>query len=115
MPAQLLVRDLRVEKVAAWLREWSTTLAARARALGFDVPMRHAPGIVGLRPSSAMPDAVTIVGRMQASQPRPVLVSERFGVIRISPHLYNDHDDLECLVSALAAAVGHASSGRSRL
>ena len=43
--------------------------------------------------------------RLAALKPRPVLVSERLGVIRVSPHLYNTPDDLRCLLDGLREAV----------
>ena len=79
--------------------------AAQAAALGFEVPPRHAPGIVGLRTGAGMPPAAELVRRLAALKPRPVLVSERLGVIRVSPHLYNTPDDLRCLLDGLREAV----------
>ena len=54
-----------------------------------------------------MPDAETIVGRLKkrSNTRRAVLVSDRLGAIRISPHLYNTRNDLECLLAALKDAV----------
>jgi len=77
----------------------------QAAALGFEVPPRHAPGIVGLRTGAGMPPAAELVRRLAALKPRPVLVSERLGVIRVSPHLYNTPDDLRCLLDGLREAV----------
>ena len=81
-------------------------LAARARALGFRVPVRHAPCIVGLWPDPrAMPSAEAIVAALAARKPRPVVVGARFGAIRVSPHAYNTRADLEVLLRGLADAV----------
>ena len=77
----------------------------RAAALGFAAPPKHAPGIVGLRPGPGLPDAATIVRRLKGIKPRPVLVSERFGAIRIAPYVYNTRADLELLISGLRDAV----------
>lgn len=81
-------------------------LAARARALGFRVPTRHAPCIVGLWPNPrTMPSAEEIVASLAARQPRPIVVGARFGAIRVSPHAYNSRADLEALLRGLADAV----------
>ena len=61
-----------------------------------------------------MPDAATIVRQLARRQPRPVLVSERLGAIRVSPHLYNTEGDLEELVAALREAASK-SAPTSRL
>ena len=103
-----LVEELRVDRVSEWLSAYTAEIARRASGLGFSAPRRHAPGIVGLRPDpQTMPDAATIVRRLKVggAARRPVLVSERLGAIRISPHVYNTREDLERLISALQEAV----------
>jgi len=135
---RLIVDDLGVERIASALHAHTQRIATAARALGFRVPPRHAPNMVGLRPSDAMPDADTIVQRLaQASlrpflspgrrhdteprsafalpclalpclaqrKPKPVLVSERLGVIRIAPHVYNTADDIEALLEGLRDSI----------
>ena len=57
-----------------------------------------------------MPDAATIVERLGKRQPKPVLVSERLGAIRVSPHLYNTREDLIALIEGLKEAVGQADA-----
>ncbi len=88
--------------------------SAQAAALGFEVPPRHAPGIVGLRTGAGMPPAAELVRRLAALKPRPVLVSERLGVIRVSPHLYNT-PDLHCLLDGLRLYAREAVRPASRL
>lgn len=105
---KLLVDDVRVDRLSEWLTRYTGEIARRAATLGFRTPTRHAPGIVGLWPDPAtMPDAETIVGRLKkrSNTRRAVLVSDRLGAIRISPHLYNTRNDLECLLAALKDAV----------
>ena len=111
---KLLVREIGAAPLNAWLASYTAAIAHAARALGFRVPSRHAPGIVGLWPSREMPDAATIVRQLASRQPRPVLVSERLGAIRVSPHLYNTEGDLEELVAALREAASK-SAPTSRL
>ena len=102
---KLVVDDIGVHRLAPWLGEYTGAIAAGARALGFRVPSKHAPHIVGLRPGHGMPDAATIVERLARRRPKPVLVSERLGAIRISPHVYNTREDLEVLLAGLRDAV----------
>ena len=103
---RLLVHDVGVARLAAWLAAYTAALAHGARRLGFRVPAKHAPGIVGLRPDPAtMPDAETIVKRLAARAARPVLVSERLGAIRVSPHMYNTRADLDALLEGLRDAL----------
>ena len=110
---RLVVDEIGVGNLERWLAGFTAAVAAAARALGFRVPARHAPGIVGLRPAPTMPDAATIVRRL-AARPRPILVSERLGAIRVSPHVYNTHADLTELLTGLGEAVG-AVAPASRL
>ena len=51
----------------------------------------------------------------KAKAPPVVLVSERLGAIRISPHVYNTVADLEALIEGLREAVGRAGVGQARL
>ena len=46
--------------------------------------------------------------------PRPVLVSDRMGWIRVSPHIYNDEKEADELLAALAQALA-ALAPRARL
>ena len=113
---KLLVHDLGVERLSAWLSTYTGEVARRAALLGFTAPAKHAPGIVGLRPGVGLPDAATIVRRLKDISPRPVLVSERFGAIRVAPHIYNTSEDLECLMRGLRVAVtGEGAPRVSRL
>lgn len=103
---RLLVDDIGIDRLARWLSSYTAAIAHAARGLGFRVPLKHAPGIVGLRPSPSMPGAPTIVSKLAQRKPRPVLVSERLGAIRISPHVYNTKAELAELIDALRDAVG---------
>ena len=107
---KLLVEDIGIHRLSAWLAGYTAAIAFAATALGFSVPRHHAPGILGLRPASSMPDAATIVEQLGKRQPKPVLVSERLGAIRVSPHLYNTREDLIALIEGLKEAVGQAGA-----
>ena len=101
---RLLVEELTVARVAAQLGAFTAEVGKQARALGFDVPPRHAPNIIGLRPTAAMPDADAIVAAL-AARPLKIIVGARLGVIRVSPHLYNDQRDLDHLIEGLRDAI----------
>jgi selenocysteine lyase/cysteine desulfurase len=113
---RLLVHEIRIPRLVRHLSALTAEVASRAVALGFEVPERHAPGIVGLRPAPWMPSSTALVAAL-ARQPRKVLVSDRLGSIRVSPHLYNTRGDVEQLISGLADAVGRepARAPRPRL
>ena len=106
----LLVRELGVPRVAAELRRLTSDIGRRARTLGFRVPRLHAPNIIGLRPSAGMPSSKALVDALKA-RPLPVLVGERLGAIRVSPHLYNGPSDLDALFEGLREALT-AAAGR---
>jgi len=103
----LLLRSLTVRRVVETLRDYTSEIASRAKSLGFEVPPRHAPNIVGLRCTACMPTAEAIVERLAQRSP-PVLVSERFGAIRVSPHLWNRRDDIEHLFAGLVDAIAES-------
>jgi len=113
-----LILDLGVQRIADTLREITSKIRERAAALGFKVPNAHVPHIIGLRCAAWMPSAEEIVRRL-AQLPRPVIVAERFGAIRISPYLHNTDADLDCLLEALENALGgsdeqgHSDGGRN--
>ena len=106
---RLLVHGLRVERLHIWLSAYTAEIVRRATPLGFVAASKHAPGIVGLRPSRGMPEAAEIVRRLKSRVPRPVLVSERMGAIRISPHVYNTKADIDCLIDGLREAINISS------
>ena len=107
---ELLTTTLHLPKIIGTLRLRTDAIAARAAALGFDVPPHRSASIIGLRPSAAMPDAAALVASLARRSP-PVVVSERFGAIRVSPHVYNTAADVDHLIDGLRdaiAAAGHA-------
>ncbi len=72
----------------------------RLEALGVDVARPHGEHLFGLRLSED-----SDVARVQARlRERDVFVSVRGTVIRVSPHIYNDTEDIEALLDALEGA-----------
>ena len=95
-----------LERVASWgpariartLGRLTSMIAGRARDLGLDVadPPARGPHMLGLRRAAGFsPD----LGARLAS--RGVYVSVRGDSVRVSPHLYNDEEDVHRLVAAL--------------
>jgi selenocysteine lyase/cysteine desulfurase len=92
-----------VAQVAARLRLLGDELAAAAVAAGLSVRSSalRAPHILGLRFDSTFP-ATDIVRRLAADG---VIVSERSGVVRVAPHVYNDKEDILQFADALGRAL----------
>ena len=90
------------DALAARLRQTTDALAERAEAAGLSVVPRplRSPHLLGLR-VPAGGSAGAVVASLEASG---VYVAERGGVIRVSPHIYNDEGD----VARFGAAVGRA-------
>jgi selenocysteine lyase/cysteine desulfurase len=85
------------EAVAARLRMLTTRLAAGARDCGVmiaDAGLRG-PHILSLRFPTGMPDR--LIERLAADH---VYVAPRIGRLRISPHVYNDEEDVDRFVAA---------------
>ncbi|MDE2335572.1 MAG: aminotransferase class V-fold PLP-dependent enzyme [Rhodospirillales bacterium] len=88
--------------VAARLRGLTDTLAEAARGLGLDVlpRERRAPHILGLRlPGGMRP------GLIEALAARGAYASDRLGVLRVSPHVWADEEDVTHFAEALRAVI----------
>jgi selenocysteine lyase/cysteine desulfurase len=97
-----------MEMMAAWggtaVAERIGALCARLAAglaggeLGIDVPDARvrAPNILSLAFSSGLPER--LVERLALEE---VFVAPRLGRLRISPHVYNDEEDIDRCVAAL--------------
>ena len=102
-----LVLGWGVAEVERRLRRLTDRLAAVAEGLGFGVaPGRlRAPHILGVR----VPGGAGAL--LEGLAARGVFVSDRQGVLRVSPHVYNDEEDVERFGAALAA-VTKVAAGR---
>ena len=117
----LLLGELSIESVLSYVMPLSAMVASEARALGFGVPERHSPTIIGLKPARGMPDTDAIVRKLAERSPS-ILVSARLGVIRVSPHVWNTHGHvmqlIEGLREVLSSGIDHQTKpliGMARL
>jgi selenocysteine lyase/cysteine desulfurase len=91
-----------VEAIAHGLAAHTARIADGARALGLSAPDDDArgPHMVGLRlPEGGRPDLAARLAE------RGVHVSQRGSALRVSPHVYNDAEDVERLLEALGPLV----------
>lgn len=94
--------EWKVERIQGYVRGLTREIfeSDRLERLGVEVAGPHGDHLFGLR----LP-ADTEVARVQARlRERSVFVSVRGPVIRVSPHIYNDAEDIAALLSALEAA-----------
>jgi len=91
-----------VEERLAYLTK---TIGEKATALGNKVvlanPRHRAPHLICLAFPSGMPD-----GLAQRLAAENVYAAPRIGRLRVSPHVYNDEEDIERLIAGLAKAIG---------
>jgi selenocysteine lyase/cysteine desulfurase len=92
----------RVEEIAATLRELTAHIEDGARRVGLDpVPGERRVGhLIGLRSSAPLPPDLS---KQLAAE--GIYVSFRGNAIRVSPHLYNTHEEVDRLFAALAKAL----------
>jgi selenocysteine lyase/cysteine desulfurase len=110
-PVGLPMAAVGLEQVLAWDR---AAVAARLRALTdaleqqvAELPgvsllprARRAPHILGVRFAGGMP-----AGLPEKLAARGVHVADRLGVLRVSPHVYNDERDVAAFGAGLRAAL----------
>jgi selenocysteine lyase/cysteine desulfurase len=81
------------------------TIAEKVASLGNSValanPRFRAPQLICLRFPNGMPD-----GLAQRLAAENVHAAPRIGRLRVSPHVYNDEEDIERLVTGLAKGIG---------
>lgn len=94
--------DWRVENIQETVRGLTGQIESGARRLGLEpVPAEMRVGhMLGIRLPRSLPEDLT--ARLAAEQ---VYVSVRSQSIRVSPHVYNTHEDIQRLVNVLARAV----------
>ena len=91
-----------VEEISATLAETTRVIAERAGALGLASlpPALRGPHFLALRFPNGMP--IALAERLSAAG---VYASVRGDFLRVTPHLYNDDQDVRTLLHALAEAL----------
>ena len=94
--------DWGVANIAGYVESLTESLFLdeRLRELGFSDHQPDSPHLFGLK----LPDEVDPMDLSDRLRERDVFVSVRGRVVRVSPHVFNDRDDIEALLEALAAA-----------
>jgi selenocysteine lyase/cysteine desulfurase len=94
--------EWKVERIGAYTKGLADLVAARAADLGLKVAPEgmRAPHLLGVHLSGADPEAVA-ASLAKAN----VFVSVRGNAMRVSPHVYNDEDDVHRLFEALERAL----------
>jgi selenocysteine lyase/cysteine desulfurase len=89
-------------EVAQRLSMLTTRIAAGLREVGINVPesRMRAPHILSLSFKDGMP-----AGLVEGLAAEGIYVAPRLGRLRISPHVYNDEEDADRLVAALASRL----------
>ncbi len=89
-------------KIEISLRAYTRALRSKLEVIGFSAcdERFRSPHYLGVKPSHALPDDVLV--RLANKR---IFISKRGDVLRLSPHLYNNEHDTNCLVDALAAMV----------
>lgn len=98
-----LVLEWTPKGVEAYCRRLSEPLIREAAAVGFSVEPdeSRAAHLFGLR----MPEGLELTALKAELERRKIFVSLRGSALRVSPHLYNDENDIGVLIEALRAAV----------
>jgi len=85
-----------IDNIARTASLTSEKVAAGAARLGLDVPVPHAPHLLGIRLTGGSPK--NLFGTLRDEG---VYVSQRGNRLRIASYLYNDDEDVERLLAAL--------------
>ena len=98
-----LILNWRPERIQAYTHRLSEDLLEEAQALGYAVEEdRYRVGhLFGIR----MPAGMEMGALKVALEREKVSTSLRGSALRVAPHLYNDHEDMEALRRALRAGV----------
>ena len=98
-----LVLEWTPEGVRDYCRRLGETLIREAVSIGFSLEQDEwrAAHLFGLR----MPEGLELTALKAELEARKIFVSLRGSALRVSPHLYNDEDDVGALIDALRAVV----------
>jgi selenocysteine lyase/cysteine desulfurase len=95
-------------RIAAYAGALATQIVDGVRDLGFTAvaPDRRAPHYLGLRRAGGVPSGL---GEQLSRQ--GVYVSTRGGALRVTPHVYNDAEDVAKFLACLPRALDATASG----
>jgi selenocysteine lyase/cysteine desulfurase len=93
-----LLLGIGLEAVQGQIEHLTARIAAGAQARGWRLVTPAAPGRHGALMAIAATDAPALVRELAAEG---IVVSDRDGNVRISPHYYNNDDDIDTLFGAL--------------
>ena len=92
-----------VENIQTYCEQLTHDVLAEAQGLGFQIedPAWRSAHLFGVR----VPDGLPMAHLREALAERNIAVSVRGNAIRISPHVYNDADDMDALREAFHACL----------
>ena len=94
-----LIRSVGVDAIAAHIGELTGALKAGIQAQGFVLASPAQPERHGAMIAVRAQDVGALVNRLGEAG---LVLSSRDNNLRISPHMYNNLDDIHCLLDALA-------------
>src|SRR6266540_4808795 len=97
-----IIQRIGVEAIAGHIRELTDHLIAGAMRMGCNVVTPLRPSQRGALITIKSNDVHALVERLAASG---IIVSSREQNLRVSPHFYNNHDDIERVLEGLKASI----------
>ena len=97
-----LINELGVENIARYLKSLTEHITKRAQAIGLNVSNseHRAENLIGINFGDGVPDHIA-----STLADEKIFVSIRGDSIRISPHIYNDREDVDRLFDVLEGAL----------
>jgi len=93
-----VLEEVGMSLIEGRLSELTAAIVAEARSAGYTLAVPDDPRRRGALITLRTRDENALVGRLEEYN---IVTSSRFGNLRISPHFYNDHDDIDRLFRAL--------------
>ncbi len=96
-----LLLEIGIEEIAVEIVRIAEMLAERLESIGFRVatPRPVRSGIIGAIPPSV--DSTTLLRLHRKLEENGIVTAPREGMLRFSPHFYNDENDIERVISVL--------------
>ena len=100
------LRELGLDRIAAWTRTLGAHLVEGAHARGLTVMGPEEPGARAPTTAFAVADSHAVEAALGA---RGIIATARGPAIRLAPHFYNTVDDVDTALDALAEVLGGAA------